>query len=176
MDVGGFPENLLGYYQTRGLEFVGEVVGVDFDSVRILRLKHAFRDDERFSFLLDSPFKLRFADGFPMDKRELVPAQTFDVAICTYGLHDDDVDTSRAIKGMARSVKDDGICLVATHKRTSFEEICILYQKACTAEKLYVQAKAEFKHFNHFAQEDAQARLEQWFGHVDLDDCDTSLR
>ena len=176
MDVGGFPKNLREDFDRRGLEFLGEVISVDFSPVRIQHLKHAFRDDTRFTFLLDDPTKLRFVDGYPVDGQPTVPAHSFDVVICTYALHDTDVrDPDRALKGLARSLKDDGFCLVATHARSSFPELLTLYRQACVAEKLRIRPSPDFKHFDNFAQEDALPRLEKWFGDVVFDSCDTSL-
>jgi len=177
MDVGGFPQNLQKDFRERNVEFSGKVIGVDFDPVRIQRLKHAFREDAHFSFLVDDPAALKFAAGFRVGRTELVPKGAFDIAICTYALHDTDVkNPDRALQGLARALKADGFCMVATHARGSFPELLELYRQACLAEGLRVQARAPFAHFDNFAQEDARQRLERWFGAVTFDDIDTSLR
>lgn len=176
MDVGGFPKNLLQSFQRRGIEFTGYVVGVDFEPSRIRKLKNQFRDTTGFCFCTDDPETIRFADASSDLGCGKLHDRSFDVAICTYALHDKDVlKPERAIQGLARVLKSDGFCMVATHARSSFPEILEMYRQACRDLGLNRQAKAEFTHFDNFAQEDAGTLLNKYFEEVNFHAVDTSL-
>jgi SAM-dependent methyltransferase len=177
MDVEGFPRNLLLNFERRGIEFTGRVVGLDFEPARVRKLKNEFRDDRRFCFCTDDPETISFTD--PSSKLECgeLPDRSFDVAICTYALHDKDVlKPERALQGLARLIKSDGFCLVVAHARDSFSELLTFYRQACTELDLRRLAEAEFDHFDNFAEEEAGGLLLKFFRDVQLDHYDTSIK
>jgi ubiquinone/menaquinone biosynthesis C-methylase UbiE len=176
MDVAGFPKNLLKMFQRQGVAFAGLVVGLDFEPTRIRKLQHEFRDDRRFCFCTDDPETVRFVDGASELGCGNLVDRSFDVVICTYALHDRDVlDPGHAIVGLARVVKENGFCMVATHARSSFPEILRIYRQACRDLGLTRLAEAGFTHFDNFAQEDAREMLAKHFAEVEFDEVDTSL-
>jgi SAM-dependent methyltransferase len=176
MDVGGFPRNLLHNFTRRGIEFTGRVVGLDFEPTRVRRLQNEFRGDPRLCFCVDDPETVRFADGTSRLGCGSFDDRSFDIAICTYALHDRDVlKPERAVEGLARMLKSDGLCMVATHARGSFPEVLEIYRQVCRDLGLTRQAEADFTHFDNFAQEDAARLLSKHFEEVEFRPVDTSL-
>ncbi len=176
MDVAGFPRNIRNHLASRGLHLNGKVVGVDFSPSRIRELQVEFRADPRYVFLADDPVLLAFADATESPFDTAVPSRDFDIALCTYALHDRDVrDPEKALHGLARALRETGFALVVTHARGSFPELKDFYAESCEMTGMSHLASQPFTHFDNFAEEDAPAKLLKFFSHVSYKEMGTSL-
>lgn len=155
----------------------GKISLADLNPSRLLENQALYGGDSRFSFHECSLWKLPFGN------------QSFDIVICTYTLHrigKPKDHTSRSIEEakkhveqtlleLKRVLKNDGICLIATHSKSSFSELLKNYKDSCRKAGLSEQANAKFDHFDGFPQENAGDELLKYFEDVYLDEIDTSL-